>query len=151
VARLFYIQIIKGSDYAEKAQSQQLSDKEIEAMRGTIYDNAGNVLAQSATVWTVFLDPSNIKEEKRQMIVDFLAETFEYDEEQKAKLYEKSTADNQYQIVEKDVENRVKESIADFVHENKLSLCIGFEQATKRYYPYGALASSVYRRGRSGP
>ncbi len=143
VARLFYIQIVKGSDYAEKAQSQQLSDKEIEAMRGTIYDSAGNVLAQSATVWTVFLDPSNIKEDDRQKIVDFLAETFEYDEEQKAKLYEKSEAENQYQVVEKDVENRVKESIADFVHENKLSLCIGFEQTTKRYYPYGALASSV--------
>lgn len=143
VARLFYLQVVKGEEYAEKAESQQLSDTEIQAMRGTIYDSAGNVLAQSATVWTVFLDPSNIKDEKRDLIVDFLAETFDYDEAAKAELVEKSKKETKYAVVETKIENRVKEEIANFVSENKLSMCIGFEQATERYYPYGSLASSV--------
>lgn len=143
VARLFYLQVVKGEEYAEKAESQQLSDTEIQAMRGTIYDSAGNVLAQSATVWTVFLDPSNIKDEKRDLIVDFLAETFDYDETAKAELVEKSKKETKYAVVETKIENRVKEEIANFVSENKLSMCIGFEQATERYYPYGSLASSV--------
>ena len=144
IGRLFYIQIVKGEEYADKAESQQMSDTEIEAMRGTIYDSEGNVLAQSATVWTVFLDPSNITDSNRSKIVDYLAGVFGYDDEKKAELYEKSTkSDSQYQKVEENVENRVKEEIASFVSENKLSLCIGFQQATQRYYPYGSLASSV--------
>ena len=143
IGRLFYIQVVKGEEYADKAQSQQLSDTEIEANRGTIYDSQGNILAQSATVWTVFLDPSNITDDNRQTIVDYLASAFEYDEEEKQELLEKSKADGKYQVVEKNVENRDKEDIAAFVSENKLSLCIGFEESTRRYYPYGTLASSV--------
>lgn len=143
IGRLFYIQVVKGEEYADKAQSQQLSDTEIEANRGTIYDSEGNILAQSATVWTVFLDPSNITDNNRQKIVDYLASEFEYDDEKKQELLEKSKADSKYQVVEKNVENREKEEIAEFVSENKLSLCIGFEEGTRRYYPYGKLASSV--------
>ena len=143
LCRLFYIQVAKGGEYAEKAQSQQLSDTEVEAMRGAIYDSQGNVLAQSATVWTVFLDPSNITDEKRQTIVDYLAGVFEYDNEEKQKLLEKSQQDNKYTVVENKVENRIKEEIAAFVKENKLGRCVGFEQATERYYPYGSLASTV--------
>ena len=55
-ARLFYLQLVNGSELSAKAESQQLSDTEIPAMRGTIYDSEGNVLAQSATVWNVFID-----------------------------------------------------------------------------------------------
>ena len=143
IGRLFYIQVVKGEEYADKAQSQQLSDTEIEANRGTIYDSEGNILAQSATVWTVFLDPSNITDDNRQTIVNYLASAFEYDDEQKQELLEKSKADGKYQVVEKNVENRLKEEIAAFVSDNKLSLCIGFEEGTRRYYPYGKLASSV--------
>lgn len=144
IGRLFYIQIVKGEEYADKAESQQLSDTEIQAMRGTIYDSDGNILAQSATVWTVFIDPSNITDNNRSKIVDYLAGIFSYDEEQKAELLEKSQKEeSQYQKVEENVENRVKEEIASFVSQNKLSLCIGFQQATERYYPYGSLASSV--------
>ena len=143
VGRLFYIQIVKGEEYADKALSQQLSDTEITASRGTIYDSDGNVLAQSATVWTVFLDPSNITDNNRQTIVDYLASVFQYDDEEKQELLEKSQADGQYQVVEKNVENSEKEEIASFVSENSLSLCIGFEESTTRYYPYGSLASTV--------
>ncbi len=143
IGRLFYIQIAKGEEYAEKAKSQQLSDKEIEAMRGTIYDSEGNVLAQSATVWTVFLDPSNISDKSRTLIVDFLGELFEYDTAKKEELLDKSKKDSKYVVVENKVDNVKKEKIASFVSENKLSLCIGFQQATERYYPYENLASSV--------
>lgn len=143
IGRLFYIQIVKGEEYADKAENQQLSDTEIEACRGTIYDSEGNILAQSATVWTVFLDPSNISDKSRNLIVDYLSQVFEYDEEKKAELLEKSQKESKYQVVENEVENRVKEEIASFVSENKLSLCIGFQEATQRYYPYGSLASSV--------
>lgn len=144
VFRIFYIQVVKGDEYAEKAQSQQLYDSEVAAMRGTIYDSERNILAQSATVWTVYLDPLNIKtEEKRTLIIDELCELFKYDSEKRTELYEKSKMENHYAIVEEQVENDEKEKLSKFISENKLGRCVGMEQSTKRYYPYGSLASSL--------
>ena len=48
VARVFYLTIVRGEELSEKAETQQLKDTEITAMRGTIYDSNGNVLAQSS-------------------------------------------------------------------------------------------------------
>ncbi len=160
-ARVFYLQTVRGEELANKAESQQMKDTEISAMRGTIYDADKNVLAQSATVWNIYIDPGAVdieildtdtreqiaskekkSEERRTLIVDTLSEIFEYDDEEKQELLEKTKADTRYEIVEKKVENNVKEKISDFISENDLN-CIGMEQATKRYYPYGTLASSV--------
>ena len=161
VARIFYLQIVRGEELSLKAESQQMRDSEISAMRGTIYDSEGNVLAQSATVWNIYIDPLAIvlepaedatkeeiakkeqeTEKRRAMIVDKFTELFEYDDEQKEELIEKTKQESHYAIVEKKVENNIKEEISEFISENKLN-CIGMEQTTKRYYPYGSVASSV--------
>lgn len=160
-ARVLYLQVARGEELAQKADSQQLKDTEISAMRGTIYDADGNILAQSATVWNIYIDPLAIdleildtdtkeqieakkekSEKRRTLIVEKFSELFEYDEEEKEKLLEKTKAENHYEMIEKKVENNVKEKISEFVSENRLN-CIGMEQATKRYYPYGSLASPV--------
>lgn len=141
--RIFYISVIKGNEYSAKAESQQVSDTEIPAKRGSIYDIDGNVLAQSATTWDVFLDPSNITDSKRDLIVDGLSDILDFDDEQKAELLEKSKKDTMYVVIAEQVENDIKEEISTFKADNKLGNCIGTEQNTKRYYPYGQLASSV--------
>lgn len=143
VARVLYLTIVRGEELSEKAETQQLKDTEITAMRGTIYDSNGNVLAQSASVWNVFIDPLNIKDKQRDLIVDEFANLFGYDGDEKKEFYERTTHQNHYELVEKKVENNIKEKLSKFVSENKLGGCIGTEQTTKRYYPYGTLASSV--------
>ena len=143
VARVFYLTIVRGEELSEKAETQQLKDTEITAMRGTIYDSNGNVLAQSASVWNVFIDPLNIKDKKRDLIVDEFANLFGYDADEKKEFYEKTTHQNHYELIEKKVENNIKEKLSKFVSKNELGGCIGTEQTTKRYYPYGTLASSV--------
>ena len=161
IVRIFYLQVVRGEELALKAESQQMRDTEISAMLGTIYDSEGNVLAQSATVWNIFLDPLAIviasdedaseedrlknearTEKRRQLIIDEFTRIFEYDEEEQKELIEKTKQENHYVIIEKKVENNVKEEISKFISENNLN-CIGMEQATKRYYPYGSLASTV--------
>ncbi len=112
-------------------------------MRGTIYDSNGNVLAQSASVWNVFIDPLNIKDKQRDLIVDEFANLFGYDADEKKEFYDRTTHQNHYELVEKKVENNIKEKLSKFVSKNELGGCIGTEQTTKRYYPYGTLASSV--------
>lgn len=143
VARVFYLTIVRGEELSEKAETQQLKDTEITAMRGTIYDSNGNVLAQSASVWNVFIDPLNIKDKQRDLIVDEFANLFGYDADEKKEFYNRTTHQNHYELVEKKVENNIKEKLSKFVSKNELGGCIGTEQTTKRYYPYGTLASSV--------
>lgn len=143
VARVFYLTIVRGEELSEKAETQQLKDTEITAMRGTIYDSNGNVLAQSASVWNVFIDPLNIKDKQRDLIVDEFANLFGYDADEKKEFYDRTNHQNHYELVEKKVENNIKEKLSKFVSENELGGCIGTEQTTKRYYPYGTLASSV--------
>ena len=143
-AVLFYLQTARADELAGKAQSQQLYDTEVSAMRGTIYDSEGNVLAQSATVWNIFIDPSNINtEKKREKVVDNLASLLKFTDKEKEELYESSKKDTKYVVIAKKIENDIKEEIASFSAKNKLGDIIGFEQTTRRYYPHGSLASTV--------
>jgi stage V sporulation protein D (sporulation-specific penicillin-binding protein) len=147
--RILYLQVARGDELSAKAESQQLSDTEVKAMRGSIFDDEGNVLAQSATVWNIFLDPFNIKsEDTRNLIVDKLSEILEFNEKEKDELYEKSKKDSRYVVIAEKIENDKKEQISAFMSakENKklhLSTMIGTEQTTRRYYPYGSFASCV--------
>ena len=142
--RIFYLQTIRSNELASKAQSQQLSDTEVSAMRGTIYDSEGNVLAQSATVWNVFVDPGNISDEKeRNLVVDNLSKLLKFNEKEKKEFLEKTREKTRYAIVAKKIENDIKEEIAAFSAKKSLGDIIGFEQTTRRYYPHNSLASSV--------
>ena len=141
--RIFEIAVIKGDEYSAKAESQQISDTEIQAKRGSIYDCDGNVLAQSATTWDIFIDPSNITDNNRDTIVDGLSDILDFDDEEKAKLLESTKKETQYVKIAEQVENDIKEEVYSFKLENEISNCIGTEQNTKRYYPYGEFASFV--------
>ena len=59
--RMAWIQIVKADAYREKAVNQQTSDIPIEAKRGTIYDSDGKVLATSATCYSVWVRPAEIR------------------------------------------------------------------------------------------
>ena len=75
--RLINIMVVHGEEYQGKASAQQLHDAYIAAERGNIYDANMNVLAKSATVWTVYVTPNDIaklKEAERQTVKDLIAE-----------------------------------------------------------------------------
>ncbi|MBR5372875.1 MAG: peptidoglycan glycosyltransferase, partial [Oscillospiraceae bacterium] len=57
VINLFNIMIVHHKDYTDRAASRQFGSITLPAMRGTIYDANGGVLAQSATVYRIFVDP----------------------------------------------------------------------------------------------
>ena len=59
--RLINLQIIQGEFVQKKASEQQLTDTKINSKRGTIFDRNMKPLAQSASVWTVVLEPYYIK------------------------------------------------------------------------------------------
>ena len=88
-ASLFHWQIVRGEEMRTAAMDQSLRSTSLPAMRGTIYDATGTkVLAQSASVWTVVLEPAFIAkdEDTRRLISSGLAPILELDEEE---LYQK--------------------------------------------------------------
>ena len=67
--RLITLQLFQGDFLQRKASEQQLANTKTSSMRGSIYDRNMKPLAQSATVWTVVLEPAYINsDEKKETI-----------------------------------------------------------------------------------
>ena len=63
VVSLFRLQILEGEELQTRAVNQQTQDTSLSAKRGTIYDCNMKVLATSADVWKIVLDPNYIRKE----------------------------------------------------------------------------------------
>lgn len=142
ICRLFYIQVVKGEEYKTKAESQQLSDTEISADRGIIYDCNYNVLAESASAWLVYVNPSKIEDDsQRKLISTTLAKILKLKEE---RVYEKiSNSDYRYVKIAGKIEYTEKTLISDFIDDNELYDIVNIDPDTKRYYPYSNFASTI--------
>lgn len=140
--RLAYLQIVKGEEYKAKAEAQQLSDTVIKAQRGTIYDRNMKVLAQSASVWLVYIDPSKIKTDAtKQLIVDGLSQILEVSPETVKKKADRSHVG--YELIRGQIEKPVMEEVLKFIKDNKLTGVVNIDPDTKRYYPYSGFAATV--------
>ena len=140
---LINAQLINGEKYRQKAEVQQLSDKTINAERGTIYDRNMNILSQSANVWKVYINPSKIK--KEEVKVDVTKGLCEILELEYDTVYKKASQSKYgYVSIKTQVENDVKLEVVEFIRANKgYNEIIGIDPDTKRYYPYMTFASTV--------
>lgn len=145
IGNLFRIQIIKGDEYRLKAESQQLSDTILSAHRGTIYDSNMKVIAQSATAYLVYINPSKIvTDEQKRLVVDGLVNIFGLDREKVEAKASKNTSG--YEKIIGKIDQSKKDELSQYISSNskeKLSTIIGIDPDTKRYYPLGTFASSV--------
>ncbi len=154
ISYTMYNVAVKESDkYQQLANSQQFKTMTIAANRGSIYDSTGQVLAQSVTVYTVFVDPKTFQERDRDRendIVGTLSNYLDVDgEEIRKKLYQ----NNQYQIIKKDVDKVTVEDMMealnptydkDYEGEEKVPVTsVGATPTAKRYYPHNDLAAAV--------
>ena len=142
IARLAYLHLVNYEEYKQKASEQQFRVTSITPNRGTIYDSLGNELAKSATVWTVYIVPVNIKsDEEAQLIARGMSEILGTDYET---VYQRAKKSNTYyQIVKKRIEDEQADAVRQFILDNDIKGRISMEEDTKRYYPYGSLASTV--------
>lgn len=152
VARVGYIQFVKGEYYKQKEYNQSTSSIVISAKRGTIYDSNQKALAISADVDTITVNPKQIvvkedgKEntEKTQALREKLAkkfaEIFEIDYES---TLEKLNSQNETERIVSKVENDKVSVLKEWLTENKITSGINIDEDTKRYYPYNNLASNL--------
>ncbi|MEG2259146.1 MAG: stage V sporulation protein D, partial [Oscillospiraceae bacterium] len=133
IVSLANISLVNHDKYSSMASGQQLRDTVVSAPRGTIYDANMNVLAQSATVWTVALSPMDIEEEDFDTIARGLSEILEMDYQT---IYDKCFDKTYYSIVKRKVDQPVVDRIRQFMIDEKVG-GISFTEDSKRYYPYG--------------
>lgn len=145
VISLFRWQIVRGEEMSIAALDQSLRSTTLSAMRGTIYDATGKVLAQSASVWTVVLEPASFAdyddpEGTRQKVASGLAAILDMDEEE---VYEKTQGSSYFVYLKRRVETSVRDEINEFLEAEGISSGVRLIEDYKRYYPYGTVASTV--------
>lgn len=145
IGNLFWIQIIKGEEYRLKAERNQLSDTVIAANRGTIYDSNMKVIAQSASAWLVYINPSKITtDEQKQLLVDGFVDIFELDKETVEKKVNRQKSG--YEKIIGQIDNNKKAELQEYISahkDQKLGTIVGIDPDTKRYYPLGTFASTI--------
>ncbi len=141
VFRLFQLQLTEeGKENQRRAVDQQMSAITIPASRGQIMDTNGKTLAVSATVWNVIVDPSNVRDGEAEIISEGLSQILGVDKETIRKKCLKENS--QHEFIKKRIEKPVYDQIINFITQYNIN-AIHMKEDTKRYYPYGSLASTV--------
>lgn len=142
VFRLAFIQFVQGADLKKQASTQQTSTKTITPERGTIYDSNGKVLAVSAEVDTVSVNPTRLKySDKKDVPFEVVAQGFSdiFGLEYTEVLNKLNSATSTVTIASK-VESDKIELLKNWMETNKISSGINIDSSIKRYYPYNNLA-----------
>lgn len=160
--RMYDVAVKDSKKYQDLANSQQFRATTVKANRGTVYDRNGQVLAQSITVYTVFVDPRTFAErdmgnestmyrevvgrepeeykvDREEYIVSTLSEVLGLaPEDIRQKLYK----NNAYQVIAKEVEKEKATKIVSAMAEADIT-SVGATPTAKRYYPQNDLAANV--------
>lgn len=162
---LFETSITDNLKYQTLANDTQFKSKTVKANRGSIYDANGKILAQSATVYSVCVDPNMVyvqqqKEAKEkadgkepegvpesQRMIDaaatILSEELSVDYDFVVKQLTTNGENSRWALIAKSIEKPVYDKIAARASEEKLGSLIYHDLDTKRYYPQGELAAAV--------
>src|ERR1043165_1750347 len=60
-ARLYYLQVVNGEFYAERAENQRVRHLRIPAPRGAIFDRNGKLLVDSRSTYNIILSREDMK------------------------------------------------------------------------------------------
>ncbi|MBO4330889.1 MAG: PASTA domain-containing protein [Oscillospiraceae bacterium] len=142
IGRLYRIMIVEHETYESKAVEQQMRETTVTASRGTIYDTNMKIIAQSATVDTIFISPAEMiqYEENKYDIAAALSEILGVDYDGIMKKWE--DVGSWYKTVAVKVEPELAEQVRKYKNDNNIRSLYIVEDS-KRYYPYGSLASQI--------
>ena len=163
----FKISVVENEKYQEMANDQHFGSITLSAHRGSIYDAKGNTLAKSASVYKVFLDPKQFRDDmdtlqksidKRNSEKAAGTYTPKYDKEgneldvlpESLDAFRSETVTFlalKLGISEEKVKTAMEEntqySVLQDQVEKPVADEVNVEEDTKRYYPQNDLAASV--------
>ena len=147
LSRIGYLQFVEGAYLTELAYQQQTINQILSPKRGNIYDSTGKALAISAQVDTITINPTKIKGDSdeetktlKETVAKGLSDIFALDYNE---TLAKVNSESQVETIIKKVEQEKVDELKKWMDENDISVGINIDEDSKRYYPYGELASSV--------
>ena len=166
VVNLFQTSITDNVKYQTLANENQFGSTTVKASRGSIYDTNGKILAQSATVYSIAVNPHRIYEQQQkeaktdpeklpsplesERMIDAAATILSEELSGEGVTYDsavkKLTEDGEtrsWASIAKSIEKPVADKIIARASEEKLGDIIVRNLDTKRYYPQGELAAAV--------
>lgn len=135
--RLFYVQVIQHDHYRKAALSDQLKQYEIPAVRGTISAHQGDVivpLVLNQTLYTVYADPSFIKEPEK--VATSLSAVLGGDANEYLPKLKKEGS--RYQILAKKVSKAQKTKVLAYKYPG-----VGAQEQNYRVYPDKTMAAQL--------
>ncbi len=140
--KLYQIQIIDHERYESAAIEQQLRDTTVTAVRGTIYDRTGTVLAMSASAENVFISPAELikYDENPSEIASTLAEILGVEYDTIMKKWDNTAS--WHETIAQKVDDATASAVRSYKNEKDLK-SVHLEPSSKRYYPYSTLASQI--------
>ena len=126
--RLIYLQIFQSESLQVKAMEQWMRDLPITAKRGLIKDRNGMILADSSTLYDVYIRPNAI--EDRGAVANLLSISLNVDYD---KIWEKV---NKTGVSEVTIAKKIDKSTMNKIMEGNLA-GIYFSQNISRYYKFG--------------
>lgn len=138
--RLFWVQLVKGAEYAVLASGNRTVTREIGPERGTIYDRNMNELAISTSAQSLYADPSIVNESGQlDEAVAIIVEDLKMDESGLRKLLETS---GNFVYIKRQLEPEASARLESSLKKSEIK-GFYFIPESKRYYPYKTLASHV--------
>ena len=134
LARLFTLQILDPSGYANRAAAQQLRDTTLPAARGEIYSADGITLAASKTCWTIRASPRELADELVQPAAKALSEILDIDYDATLQKLSKRTSNDC--LLRRRVDADLADAVRAWCTQNNAQ-GIQILQDTKRVYPQG--------------
>lgn len=160
---------VEKDDLIGRANNYHFGNMTIKASRGTIYDANDTVLAWSAQVYNIYIDPQLFREQMQAIvddnadkqaaaeesgteatdlvdvdalqneIADFLSEKLDLTKDEVTAAFQE---DSRYHMLQRQVEKDIADEVTAYFDDQGFSF-IGTETASKRYYPQDQLAAAV--------
>jgi len=143
-ARLFVLQVVRSAELVSRAVNQWTNESVISARRGPILDRNGNVLAISASAYTVSASPRQVSDPARFAAI--LAPILDMDE---ADIIKKVSDTSKGGVtikrqVPREIALEIRTIAAEHAKEDSNALSgLYLEEDSKRYYPMGAFAAQL--------
>ena len=140
--RLYYLQVVKGEHYAERAENQRIRHIPIPAPRGVIFDRNGKILVDSRPTWNVVLSNEPIKKIDTSSRVEDYGKGLHLDPSFVVERLELIKKQNEFEtLVLK--ENATIQDIA-WVESHSLEFPeLRVENQPQRFYPHGTQLAHI--------
>ena len=138
ICRYAWLQLVQGSELAERMRYQVGQDYSIQSPRGAIIDRNGRELAVSTMTKSLFVDPNHV-ENPEQLAADLAPLTGKTEQE----ILDDIAVGGGFSWVKRRMEQSEYEAIRTLIREKDYANCLGFRDEAKRYYPNDVLAANV--------